>query len=54
MIGHSLRIGDGPLNLELLVAEAFRIETGSLGLLAVNSKWFVLVRSEEEKVVFKM
>ena len=45
----SLSIADGPLDLELLVAEAFRIEAGSLGLCAVNSKWFVLVRSEQEK-----
>ena len=39
-------------NLELLVAETFGIETGSLGLLSVNSKWFVLVRSEQERLVF--
>ena len=41
-------------NLELLVAETFGIETGSLGLLSVNSKWFVLVRSEQERLVFIM
>ena len=35
-------------NLELFVAEAFGIEAGSLGLLSVDSKWFVLVSSEEE------
>ena len=46
-------IGDiyEPLDLELLVAEAFRIEAGSLGPCPVNCEWFVLVRSEQEKLV---
>ena len=48
-------IGDAyiyePLDLELLVAEAFGIEASSLGLCPVNCKWFVLVRSEQEKLV---